>query len=81
MKLLRVKANNFKNCADGFTIDLVSKSRKTAEDKEYELQEKWKHTEFSGEVKTIPIMLNTQTVPVEKIQCEMTSAKKLVRRI
>ncbi|MCR5103361.1 MAG: ATP-binding protein [Eubacterium sp.] len=39
MKLLRVKANNFKNCADGFTIDLVAKSRKTAEDKEYELQE------------------------------------------
>ncbi|MBR5368597.1 MAG: ATP-binding protein [Lachnospiraceae bacterium] len=39
MKLLKVKANNFKNCADGFTIDLVAKSRKTAEDKEYELQE------------------------------------------
>ena len=39
MKLLRVKANHFKNCADGFTIDLVAKSRKTAEDKEYELQE------------------------------------------
>lgn len=39
MKLLRVKSNNFKNCADGFTIDLVAKSRKTAEDKEYELQE------------------------------------------
>ena len=39
MKLLRVKANHFKNCANGFTIDLVAKSRKTAEDKEYELQE------------------------------------------
>lgn len=39
MKLLRVKANHFKNCSDGFTIDLVAKSRKTAEDKEYELQE------------------------------------------
>lgn len=39
MKLLRVKANHFKNCAYGFTIDLVAKSRKTAEDKEYELQE------------------------------------------
>lgn len=39
MKLLRVKANRFKNCCDGFTIDLTSKSRKTAEDKEYELQE------------------------------------------
>lgn len=39
MKLLRVKANHFKNCADGFTIDFLAKSRKTAEDKEYELQE------------------------------------------
>ena len=39
MKLLRVKANHFKNCSDGYTIDLVAKSRKTAEDKEYELQE------------------------------------------
>ena len=39
MKLLRVKANHFKNCSDNFTIDLVAKSRKTAEDKEYELQE------------------------------------------
>lgn len=39
MKLLRVKVTHFKNCVDGFTIDLVAKSRKTAEDKEYELQE------------------------------------------
>ena len=38
MKLLRVKANHFKNCSEGYTIDLVAKSRKTAEDKEYELQ-------------------------------------------
>lgn len=39
MKLLRVCATNFKNCADNFTIDLVAKSRKYAEDKEYELLE------------------------------------------
>ncbi|MBQ7991673.1 MAG: ATP-binding protein [Solobacterium sp.] len=39
MKLLKVKANHFKNCCDGFTVDLTPKSRKTAEDKEYELQE------------------------------------------
>ena len=39
MKLLYVKAKNFKNCIEGYTIDLVAKSRKTAEDKEYELQE------------------------------------------
>ncbi|MCI9143202.1 MAG: ATP-binding protein [Lachnospiraceae bacterium] len=39
MKLLRVKAKHFKNCANDFIIDLAAKSRKTAEDKEYELQE------------------------------------------
>ena len=39
MKLLRVVASNFKNCCDNFTIDFIAKSRKTSEDKEYELQE------------------------------------------
>ena len=39
MKLLRVRAYHFKNCCDGFTIDFIPKSKKTAEDKEYELQE------------------------------------------
>lgn len=39
MKLLYVKANNFKNCKPDFFIDLVAKSKKTSEDKEYELQE------------------------------------------
>ena len=39
MKLLRVCASNFKNCIDDFTIDLVPKSRKYSEDKEYELLE------------------------------------------
>lgn len=39
MKLLRVRADHFKNCADGFAIDFVAKSKKTSEDKEYELQE------------------------------------------
>lgn len=39
MKLLHVKANNFKNCKEGYEIDFVAKSKKTAEDKEYELQE------------------------------------------
>ncbi len=38
MKLLRVVASNFKNCCDNFTIDFVARSRKTSEDKEYELQ-------------------------------------------
>lgn len=39
MKLLRVKANHFKNCSDEFEIDFVARSKKTSEDKEYELQE------------------------------------------
>lgn len=39
MKLLRVIADNFKNCRNGFNINLVSISKKTTEDKEYELQE------------------------------------------
>ncbi|MDO5423374.1 MAG: AAA family ATPase [Eubacteriales bacterium] len=39
MKLLHVKANHFKNCVDEFEIDFVARSKKTAEDKEYELQE------------------------------------------
>lgn len=38
MKLLRVVASNFKNCCDNFTIDFMAKSKKTSEDKEYELQ-------------------------------------------
>lgn len=39
MKLLYVKSDHFKNTRDGFAINLVAKSKKTAEDREYELQE------------------------------------------
>jgi len=39
MKVLRVRASNYKNCCNDFTIDFVAKSKKTSEDKEYELQE------------------------------------------
>lgn len=39
MKLLKVVASGFKNCADNFEISLVPIARKTSEDKEYELQE------------------------------------------
>lgn len=39
MKLLRIKTSNFKNCEKDTVIDLVAKSKKTSEDKEYELQE------------------------------------------
>lgn len=39
MKLLKVRAKNFKNLADDVEIDFVAKARKTSEDKEYELHE------------------------------------------
>lgn len=39
MKILRIEAKGFKNCADDFAIDFIAKSKKTSEDKEYELLE------------------------------------------
>lgn len=39
MKLLCVKSSHFKNSMDDFTVSLVAKSKKTAEDREYELHE------------------------------------------
>ena len=38
MKLLYVKANHFKNAKNNFEINFIAKSKKTAEDKEYELE-------------------------------------------
>lgn len=39
MKILKVVATGFKNCADEFEINYMPIARKTAEDKEYELEE------------------------------------------
>lgn len=39
MKLLRVRADGFRNCINGFGIDMLARSKKTSEDKEYELLE------------------------------------------
>ena len=39
MKLLRICATNYKNCCDDFTIDMMARSKKSSEDKEYELKE------------------------------------------
>lgn len=39
MKLLYVKSSHVKNAKDDFEISLIAKSKKTAEDREYELQE------------------------------------------
>lgn len=39
MKILGIKAKGFKNCADDFEMEFIAKSKKTSEDKEYELLE------------------------------------------
>ena len=39
MKLLYVKTSGFKNLHDDCVLDFIAKSKKTTEDKEYELQE------------------------------------------
>lgn len=39
MKLLYVKASGFKNIQNDCVLDFTAKSKKTTEDKEYELQE------------------------------------------
>ena len=39
MKILRVVANNYKRCSENFTIDFVAHSKKSQNDKEYELHE------------------------------------------
>ncbi len=39
MKLLRIKAYNYRNCADGIYLDFVPVARKTEEDKTYEFNE------------------------------------------
>lgn len=39
MKILKVKVSNYKNCVDDYELDFIPKSKKTLEDKEYELQE------------------------------------------
>lgn len=39
MKILKVIATGFKNCIDNFEISYIPVARKTAEDKEYELEE------------------------------------------
>ncbi len=39
MKILKVIATGFKNCIDNFEISYMPVARKTAEDKEYELEE------------------------------------------
>ncbi|MCM1343878.1 MAG: ATP-binding protein [Lachnospiraceae bacterium] len=39
MKILEIKATGFKNCVDNFCLNFIAQSKKTSEDKEYELLE------------------------------------------
>ena len=69
MKLLRVRASNYKNCCDDFVIDLVAKSKKTSEDKEYELQEIAEDLFVYNTVAFIGKNASGKTTAIELLEC------------
>ncbi len=69
MKLLRVQASNYKNCCDDFTIDLVAKSKKTSEDKEYELQEIAEDLYVFNTVAFVGKNASGKTSAIELLEC------------
>lgn len=69
MKILRVQASNFKNCADNFTIDFVAKSKKTTEDKEYELEELAENLYTFNTVAFVGKNASGKTTAVELLDC------------
>lgn len=69
MKLLRVKANNFKNCEPSFTIDMVAKSKKTSEDKEYELLEVAKDLYVYNTIAFVGKNASGKTSAIELLEC------------
>lgn len=69
MKLLRVRASNYKNCCDDFTIDLVAKSKKTSEDKEYELQEIAEDLYVFNTVSFVGKNASGKTSAIELMEC------------
>lgn len=69
MKLLRVKANNFKNCEPNFTIDMVAKSKKTSEDKEYELLEVAKDLYVYNTIAFVGKNASGKTSAIELLEC------------
>ena len=69
MKLLRVVASGFKNCCDNFTIDFIAKSRKTSEDKEYELQEIADSLHVFNTVAFVGKNASGKTTAVELLDC------------
>ena len=69
MKLLRVCASNYKNCGNNFTIDFVAKSKKTSEDKEYELQEIADHLYVFNTVAFVGKNASGKTSAIELLNC------------
>ena len=69
MKLLRVRASNYKNCCDDFTIDFVAKSKKTSEDKEYELQEIAEDLYVFNTVSFVGKNASGKTSAIELMEC------------
>ncbi len=69
MKLLRVEATHFKNAADNFTIDFVAKTRKTPEDKEYELMEIADGLFISNVAAVVGKNASGKTTAIELLDC------------
>lgn len=69
MKLLRVRASNYKNCCDDFIIDFVAKSKKTSEDKEYELQKIADELYVYNTVAFIGKNASGKTSAIELLEC------------
>ncbi len=69
MKLLKVESENFKNCKSGFFIDFVAISKKTAEDKEYELHEIDTDLYVYNALALIGKNASGKTTAIELIEC------------
>ena len=69
MKLLRMCATNYKNCCEDFTIDLVAKSKKSSEDKEYELQEIAEDLYVFNTVAFVGKNASGKTSAIELLEC------------
>lgn len=69
MKLLRVRASNYKICCDDFMIDFVAKSKKTSEDKEYELQEIAEDLYVFNTVAFVGKNASGKTSAIELVEC------------
>ncbi len=72
VNLLRVSASHLQNCQDNFTIDLVARSRETAEDKKYELQEVAKELFVYSTAAFVGRNASGKTTASEQLDCYYT---------